>query len=296
VGQQVSLGGYTLRYDKLSITDDGQKQMITASMHVQQGTKDLGSMYPARWFYRKHEEEPTTEVAIRRSIANDLYIVLATQNVDQQSATIKIVINPLINWIWFGVGVIIFGSFIAMLPERAFAFATKTAPESAVTTTLVLLLLFGLGESRALAQHVELSQTVAILPRTPLEKEMQASIVCMCGTCGRKKIDECTCQVAADMRTDLATLIQAGKTKDEIINIFVKKYGSQEVLAEPIDEGFNRLAWLLPYATGVLGMAAIGGVALRWSRRGTPTSTGDSLATMDDAMESRLDDELRDLD
>ncbi len=98
------------------------------------------------------------------------------------------------------------------------------------------------------------------------------------------------------MRADLATLIKAGKTKEQIVDIFVKKYGSQEVLAEPIDEGFNRLAWLLPYATGVLGMAAIGGVALRWSRRGTPNSAGDAQATMDAAMESRLDDELRDLD
>ena len=285
-----------MRYDKLSITDDGQKQMITASMHVQQGVKDLGMMYPARWFFRKHEEEPTTEVAIRRSIADDLYLVLATQSVEQQSATIKIVINPLINWIWFGVGVIIFGSFIAMLPERAFAFATRKVPEGAATTGLMLLLIVGLAQTGLLAQHVELSQTVAIIPRTPLEKDMQAEIICMCGTCGRKKIGECTCQMAADMRGDLSTLIQAGKSRTEIIDVFVKKYGSQEVLAQPIDEGFNRLAWLLPYVTGFIGMAAIGGVAMRWSRRGTHNSADASPAAMDAAMESRLDDELRDLD
>ena len=33
-------------------------------------------MYPARWFFRKHEEEPTTEVAIRRGFAEDLYLVM----------------------------------------------------------------------------------------------------------------------------------------------------------------------------------------------------------------------------
>ena len=33
-------------------------------------------MYPAKWFFRRHEEEPTTEVAIRRGIAQDLYIVM----------------------------------------------------------------------------------------------------------------------------------------------------------------------------------------------------------------------------
>ena len=40
----------------------------------------LGAMYPARWFFRNKEEEPTTEVAIRRSIPDDLYIVLAAQS------------------------------------------------------------------------------------------------------------------------------------------------------------------------------------------------------------------------
>jgi cytochrome c-type biogenesis protein CcmF len=270
--------------------------MITASMHVQKGAKDLGSMYPARWFYRKHEEEPTTETAIRRSIADDLYLVLATQNVEQQTATIKIVINPLINWIWFGVGVIIFGSFIAILPERAFAFAEKRVPDTAATTTLMVLLIVGLAGTGLKAQHIELPQSVAIIPRTPLEKDLQSEIICMCGTCGRKKIGECTCQEAADMRAQLATFIQAGKSRPEIIDAFVKEYGSQEVLAQPIDEGFNRLAWLLPYATGVLGMAAIGGVAWRWSRHGTSDAAVETPVTIDAETESRLDDELRDLD
>ncbi len=296
VGQQATLGGYTVRYDKLSLTDDGQKQMITASMHITQGSRDLGNMYPARWFYRKHEQEPTTEVAIRRGLTGDLYLVLATQNVETQSATIKIVINPLINWIWFGVGVIIFGSFIAMLPERAFAFATKKVPEGAASTTTLLLIAASLMPARLDAQHVELSQTVAIVPRTPLEKDLLAELVCMCGTCGRKRIGECTCQVAADQRAELASLIQSGKTRQEIIDFEVKKYGSQEVLAQPIDKGFNRLAWLLPYFTGALGMAAIGGVAWRWSRRGAAATPAESAAPLNAAMESRLDDELRDLD
>ncbi len=295
-GQQVNLGPYTVRYDQLRIGDDGAKQMITAQVHVFREGKDLGAMYPARWFFRGKEEEPTTEVAIRRSIPDDLYIVLASQNAEQQSATLQIVINPLINWIWMGFGVIIFGTFISLLPESAIAFATKKVPEGAATTTLLLLVLFGASQTSLQAQHVESAQTVVIVPQSPLEKDMQTGIICMCGTCGRKRIGECTCQVAADMREELSGLIKSGYTKQQIIDYFVKKYGSQEVLAQPIDKGFNRLAWLLPYGFGVLGIAGIGGVAWRWSRRGTDTSAGAPPATMDAAMESRLDDELRDLD
>ena len=294
-GQQVTLDHYTVHYDKLSVTDDGQKQMITASLRIERDGKSIGAMYPARWFFRKHEEEPTTEVAIRRGIADDLYLVLAAYSVEDQTATLKIVINPLINWIWFGVGVIIFGSLIAMLPERAFAFATKRVPAGVVPTSLVFLIL-ALGQIGLSAQHVELPQTVMIVPRSPLEKDLQTQIICMCGTCGRKKIGECTCSLAADMRGELSTLVQAGKNRTEIIDAFVTKYGSQEVLAQPIDKGFNRLAWLLPYLTGMIGIAAIGGVALRWSRRGAHSPAAATAAPMDAAMESRLDDELRDLD
>ena len=295
-GQQVVIGPYTVRYDQLRISDDGAKQMITAQVHVIRDGKDLGAMYPARWFFRKREEEPTTEVAIRRSVPDDLYIVLAAQNAEQQSVTLSVVVNPLINWIWMGFGVIMFGTFVSLLPETAMAFATKKVPENAATTGLVLLVLLGGSAASLKAQHVEIAQTVKILPRTPLEKEMQTGIICMCGTCGRKRIGECTCQVAADMRAELAAEIGKGKDKQGIISYFVTKYGSQEVLAQPIDEGFNRLAWFLPYLTGMLGVAAIGGVALRWSRRGTHNLADASPAPMDAAMESRLNDELRDLD
>ena len=46
-------------------------------MKVFEDGKQIDSMYPARWFFRKHEDEPTTEVAIRRAFAEDLYIVHA---------------------------------------------------------------------------------------------------------------------------------------------------------------------------------------------------------------------------
>jgi hypothetical protein len=68
------------------------------------------------------------------------------------------------------------------------------------------------------------------------------------------------------------------------------------VLSSPPDEGFNRLAWMVPYAAGVGGFALLGVVALRWSRRRVPGTSPDRPATADPALEARLDEELRDLD
>ena len=66
---------------------------------------------------------------------------------------------------------------------------------------------------------------------------------------------------------ELAGHVAGGRSRDEIIQLFIKKWGSQEVLTEPIDRGFNRLAWLLPYGVGLGGIVLVGGVARSEERR-----------------------------
>jgi cytochrome c-type biogenesis protein CcmF len=295
-GQQVILAPYTVRYVSLSVTDDGEKQMVTAHIEASRDGNVLGSLYPAKWFFRNHESEPTTEVAMRRGVADDLYLVLAAYSVESQTAVLKIVVNPLVNWIWMGVGIMVFGSIIALLPERSMAFATSKVPQAAVTTSLVLVLLVAGGVASLGAQHIEAPQTVLIVPKSPVEKELQSAIICMCGTCGRKRVGECTCELAGEMRKEIASLVAAGKSRDEIIAHFIQKYGSQEVLSEPIDQGFNRLAWLLPYVVGAVGIGVVGGMAVRWSRRAPHADPAQAAPAADSALQAKLDDELRDLD
>jgi cytochrome c-type biogenesis protein CcmF len=270
--------------------------MVTADVSVFEGTKQIDRMHPARWFFNKHEEEPTTEVAIRRAVSEDLYLVLGSYNVSTQEATYKIVINPLVNWIWFGFAVMALGTGLALLPESAFAFAAAKVPAGAATTSILLLL--ALWPASARAQHVENPQAVIIPPQSPLEKALQSEIICMCGTCGRKRIGECTCSDAAQMREEVAKMVAQGKTREQIYAYYIAKYGSQEPLASPIDEGFNRLAWFFPYLIGATGAASVAVVAFRWSRREAANETSDPLpqASEDPALRERLDDELRDLD
>lgn len=297
-GQQVSIGKYTVTFEQLKVTDDGQKQMITAHTAIQRDGAAVGGMYPARWFFRNREDEPTTEVAIRRGFAEDLYLVLAGYDVDTQRTTLEVTVNPLVNWLWFGFGIMSIGTLIALLPERAMAFATSRVPQGAVTTGLLLALLAGV-PAHVHGQHVENPQVVVLVARSPVEKKLRDEIVCMCGTCGRKRVGECTCGTADEMRQEIAQLVAEGKSYDEVVDYYVKKYGSQEVLAAPIDKGFNRLAWFLPYAIGMIGVFAVGLVAVRWSRRESApaqadTTSGDSATQQ--AREERLADELRDLD
>jgi cytochrome c-type biogenesis protein CcmF len=297
-GQQTTLGSYTVRMDALKVTEDSQKQMVTGHFTVLEGGSEIAKMYPARWFFNKHEE-PTTEVAIRRKFHEDLYLNMPTFQVADQTANLEIVINPLVNWIWFGFAVMALGTGIVLLPERTFAFAMAKFPAPEVASTAGTFLLILLLAAPAMAQHTETGGSVPVEVYSPAERELQRDIVCMCGTCGRKNLAECTCSKAAEMRTELSRLVKEGKTREEVIQYYVAQYGSQEPLAAPIDEGFNRLAWLFPYALG--GVAAIGGafVVRKWSRRSqdAPQAPRHATPSVEDVeLQARLDRELESLD
>jgi cytochrome c-type biogenesis protein CcmF len=305
-GEEAKIGRYTIRNDGLKVSDDGQKQATTAYLSVFEGGKQIDTLYPAKWAFRNHENEPTTEVAIRRTLAEDLYIVLAFQPSDlaTQTATLQIVVNPLINWIWFGFGILALGTAIALLPERAYSFAIAKLPvEAAATTTAMTLLLamvvFGgstLSAQRGMGGPADQNIQSSYYARNDFEKKMQHDIVCTCGACGHATIAECRkdpCMTSHEMRAELATLIDQGKNRDEIIQAFITKYGSQEMLGAPLDKGFSRLAWMFPYLVGATSAIAIGFAAVKWTRKHEAAT---EAAPLDAALEERIDDELRDLD
>jgi cytochrome c-type biogenesis protein CcmH/NrfF len=191
------------------------------------------------------------------------------------------------------------GTGIALLPERTFAFALSRLPAEAATTAsmiLFLLLVVAAPVRAQQPQHVEQPQNVAMRALTPLETRLHREVVCMCGTCGHKQLDTCFCPTAEKMKDELAAQVKAGKTHDEVIAWLISAYGSQEPLGAPIDKGFNRLAWLVPVLAGAGGIAVIGFVAVKWSRRDPASRAPATPATVDPQLEARLEDELRDID
>jgi cytochrome c-type biogenesis protein CcmF len=287
----VQVGDFVVRLDAVRVTDDGQKQMITAHTTVFRDGEELAKMYPAKWYFRRHESEPTTEVAIRRTFAEDIYLVLPAFDLEEQSASMEIVVNPLVNWVWVGFGILALGTGIAMLPETAFSFALARIPANAVTTSLLLLSLV-LWPAAVIAQS---GQTVSVTPRSALHRRLESGILCTCGC--RSPMGSCqmrpNCAHYDAQATKLEGYLAEGKDYDAVRVAFVEEFGSQAVLAAPIDRGFNRLAWLFPYLAAAAALIGIVLTARRWTRQAAPAAAGDGL---DPALSARLDDELRDLD
>ena len=105
------------------------------------------------------------------------------------------------------------------------------------------------------------------------------------------------CHGLNEQNTKLDAFLAQGMNREQVLDAFVADHGGQDVLAKPLDRGFNKLAWAVPYVAGLSGAALIGLVAVRWSRRDTDAARPSADAAGDDpALRERLDDELRDLD
>jgi cytochrome c-type biogenesis protein CcmF len=284
-GQTVTVGDYTARFDAVRVTDDDRKQAVTGHFTVIKDGEELTKMYPARWFFRKHEDQPTTEVAIHRTLTEDFYVVMPKFNLADQSVDVEVVVTPLVNWVWLGFGMLALGTFIALLPDTVFAFAGASVPAGATTTAALLL---------ALSMSTDVFGQPAL--HTELEQGVREKIMCSCGAC-RRSLARCgmpNCHGEAEQMEKLRTFIKQGMSdEDSILAAFVKDHGGYDVLMSPPNQGFNRMAWLFPYM--VAGAALVGLIvaARRWSHNPRPATAGPSV---DPALDARLDDELRNLD
>jgi cytochrome c-type biogenesis protein CcmF len=293
-GQQFTVGSYTIRHDALRVTSDPQKQMVTGDVTVLQDGRVIDQMRPARWFFNRREDEPTTEVAIRRAPSEDLYVVLASYDPSTQAATYAVTVNPLVDWIWVGFGVMALGTGIALLPETVFTFAAAHVPSGAATTTSLLLMLLLLPAGL----RAQTADTGQVVERSPLERRLEGEILCTCGC--RRSLALCgmpNCEGHAAQTEKMKGYLAQGMDHDAVIAAFVSEFG-EDILSAPPDKGFNRLAWLFPYLLGGTGAVIAGVAAVRWSRRtATAEPEPPAAATAEDLeLQARLDDELRDLD
>jgi len=125
----------------------------------------------------------------------------------------------------------------------------------------------------------------------PTQAEMEADLICL--TC-HAPLDESNSPLAQQMKVQIRKLIAQGESKKQIEHYFVVTEGfGNAVLAVPPSNGFDLLAWLLPFAAIVCGAAAVGVGARAWlaSKDDAGESEG-SEPPLAPALERRVDQEL----
>ena len=70
--------------------------------------------------------------------------------------------------------------------------------------------------------------------------------------CWSMTADAHSSQIAYDMRAQIRAALARGESEEEILQAYVVQYG-ERVLAKPTKQGFNLLAWILPFVALVIG-------------------------------------------
>ncbi len=127
IGDSMNLGPYTLRMADLTESDNPNYGAQKAELVVSRGDKQVGVLEPERRIY-KASRQPTTEVAIRPRLSEDVYVVYEGMSDDKQHAVISAHLNPLVNWIWIGGAILVFGTLVALVPSRTGAGTKPASP------------------------------------------------------------------------------------------------------------------------------------------------------------------------
>ena len=128
---RMSVGPYTL--EQMGATQDSNLnyQSEFAVLDVYKDGKVQFQMSPEKRVYLA-SQQPQTMVAIHSNIGWDLYVVYEGTNPDTGQPIIKAFLNPLVSWIWAGLVMMVFGTFIALVPSQNPSSARAVAAEPAV--------------------------------------------------------------------------------------------------------------------------------------------------------------------
>jgi cytochrome c-type biogenesis protein CcmF len=324
--------GYTFLYENLTEVTDDLKTAVTAQVSIWEDGEHIGTVYPAKWAYRKGSEA-TTEVAIRVRAQEDVYVVLTGYDVESQLGNFRVFVNPLISWVWIGTLILAFGTLICLIPQglidRLANRPIKTRLGRAADLGVLLLIALGLLAARAPSAHAQAEHVRAGMgmgdesvsyaskarPQNSTEESAMKELLCPCG-CKRESIFICKCAAAFNLREwiqsmineqdaqgrprfDLATKAGRDAAYDRAVDAYVAKYGEQS-LATPR----SSFSWILPSmaVVGGLGLLFVAGrrIIARGHGAAAAPAVGAAAASpstpADDKYTDKLDDELADTD
>ena len=122
--QSLNIGPYRLECQSYSQDSNPNYDTEYALLDVYRGDKKITQLAPEKRFYTA-SQQPSTIVANHSTLAWDLYVIYAGKNPDTGQPIIKVFLNPLVAWIWIGVGIIVFGTGVALIPNMTAALAAS---------------------------------------------------------------------------------------------------------------------------------------------------------------------------
>jgi cytochrome c-type biogenesis protein CcmF len=128
-GQVINIGGYQLQFSRLlGYPGSDGRDVVEAVTSLTQNGQKIRELNPRRDYFTVQEQSVSVP-GVYSTPGIDFYVLLVGWDQSGQSATFKIYVNSLINWVWIGGIVMILGTIIAMWSasaQREAAYVLKT--------------------------------------------------------------------------------------------------------------------------------------------------------------------------
>ncbi len=138
VGEPRTFGDYTFVYESAGQEQRVDHWAIIAAFDVYRNGAYLTTLQPQLHEYQAADQTVNIP-ALKVGVEEDLYLVLGGVSNDGSSATVRVVIDPLINFLWLGGLVFIAGGVVSLWPASAPAVGLAER-RRALTTWATLLL------------------------------------------------------------------------------------------------------------------------------------------------------------
>ena len=91
------------------------REIHRALFNVSKGGRSLGAIHSDKHLHENFQ--PATEVGIRSTLKEDLYVILANYDQQTEAATVSVLINRLVLWMWIGGLIMVLGALLALSPQ-----------------------------------------------------------------------------------------------------------------------------------------------------------------------------------
>lgn len=133
-GESLTIGDYQLQFKQLrGYPGSDGREIVEAVTTLRQNGEAIRTLNPRRDYFVV-QEQPVTVPGVYSTPGKDVYVLLVGWEDMGQSATFKIYINPLINWVWIGGIMMIVGTIIAAWSNPGQREATYVLKPGALTS------------------------------------------------------------------------------------------------------------------------------------------------------------------
>ena len=131
-GESVTVQDYTLEYVDTTALAFADRTEFRTTVEVYRDGELLDTMHPQRTFHPAFNMA-STRAAIRSTPVEDFYVV-PSENREDGAVGFRILVNPLVWWMWVAGPVMVFGTLIALWPSRVPAHRPVTVASPAAGT------------------------------------------------------------------------------------------------------------------------------------------------------------------